>query len=502
MEMEARDHPIDKLYKRRDRFEIPDYQREEVWNIAQKQLLIDSILNGWKLPKLYLLKTGANTYDVVDGQQRLATIFEFMSGKLELSSETSKNFGGAKTYKELEDDVSDGFDDFRVEFDEIVDASDDEIREFFKRLQAGLTLNGPERLNAVPGNLTEYVRMLADHPFFAETVPFKNRRYSHFDVAAKFAAIEVEGLDVGQRIGELEELFLSQKSFSKTSQTAKQLKSAMDFLSKSLGKDYAGLRLRSVTQSVLTLVAALQRSGMQATQTKEFKQFLDRFTHEWGKQVDLGLAATDPDYLAFQRTVNANVKTGPRTRHEILLRKLFQYNPKILTSLPSVLLADAAVEEAIEDVAQDIREVLNDINEIYSSINGKDLFKYTNKTVAAQSTMGQPIATVDGYGKLIESLYFLFWEGPGNKIADKPNSFVTVNTLRTELQHDVDHGKEKDVVKKKKRAGKAFSEISGTTSPKTASGEALQVAQLKLLSDIRNDLIDLVDTVAAEAESD
>lgn len=92
MEMEARDHPIDKLYKRRDRFEIPDYQREEVWSTAQKQLLIDSILNGWKLPKLYLLKTGANTYDVVDGQQRLATIFEFMSGKLELSSETSHNF--------------------------------------------------------------------------------------------------------------------------------------------------------------------------------------------------------------------------------------------------------------------------------------------------------------------------------------------------------------------------------------------------------------------------
>lgn len=501
MEMEARDHPIDKLYKRRDRFEIPDYQREEVWSTPQKQLLIDSILNGWKLPKLYLLKTGTNTYDVVDGQQRLSTIFEFMAGKLELSKETSENFGGAKTYKELEDDASDKFDDFRVEFDEIVDASDDEIREFFKRLQAGLTLNGPERLNAVPGNLTEYVRALADHAFFTETVPFKDRRYSHFDVAAKFAAIEIEGLDVGQRIGDLEELFLSQKSFSKESQTAKQLKSAMSFLRKSLGKDYKGLRLRSVTQSVLTVVAALQRSGMQASQTKEFRDFLDNFTQEWAKQVDLGLAATDADYLAFQRTVNANVKTGPRTRHEILLRKLFQFNPKFLSNLPSVLLADAGVEAAIKDVAEDIQDVISDINDIYSSKNGKDLFKSTNKTVAAQNSLKSAITNVDQYGKLIEALYFLFWEGPGSKLSEKPKSFADVNALRTELQHDVDHGKDKDVAKKKKKAGEVFAQLSGTSSPKTASGEALQVAQLKLLSDIRRDLIDLADTVAEDAKS-
>jgi uncharacterized protein with ParB-like and HNH nuclease domain len=42
---------------------------------------------------------------VVDGQQRLATIFEFLSGELTLSDETAEEFGGA-TYAEL---PADGF---------------------------------------------------------------------------------------------------------------------------------------------------------------------------------------------------------------------------------------------------------------------------------------------------------------------------------------------------------------------------------------------------------
>ena len=70
---------IDKIYKRRDRYDIPDWQREEVWDDAKKRRLIDSILRGWKLPKFYFLKTSEDPeeFEVVDGQQRLAAIFGF-----------------------------------------------------------------------------------------------------------------------------------------------------------------------------------------------------------------------------------------------------------------------------------------------------------------------------------------------------------------------------------------------------------------------------------------
>lgn len=41
-----------------------------MWDLPRKQSLIDSILRGWRLPKFYF---ATSAYDVVDGQQRLAT---------------------------------------------------------------------------------------------------------------------------------------------------------------------------------------------------------------------------------------------------------------------------------------------------------------------------------------------------------------------------------------------------------------------------------------------
>jgi hypothetical protein len=49
MQMRAEKKAIDKIYKRRDRYEIPDWQREVVWAQDKKQLLIDSILRDWNL---------------------------------------------------------------------------------------------------------------------------------------------------------------------------------------------------------------------------------------------------------------------------------------------------------------------------------------------------------------------------------------------------------------------------------------------------------------------
>jgi hypothetical protein len=273
MKMEIRKQAIDKIYKRRDRYDIPEYQREEVWGNPEKQLLIDTILRGWKLPKFYFQKTSSSSYEVVDGQQRLSAIFEFLDGDLALSAETSAIYNGAEHYEDLDIDVSDKFDDYEIDFDEIEEASDEEIQEFFKRLQGGFRLNGPERLNAVPGKLTSFCRSLARHDFFASAVPFKNKRYAYFDVASKAAAVEIEGLDAGMRIGDLEPLFKSQQNFPASSKIGKRVKAALDFLSKALPTNSRGLRLRSVTQSIISLACALQEQGLTEDREERFAKW-------------------------------------------------------------------------------------------------------------------------------------------------------------------------------------------------------------------------------------
>lgn len=40
----------------------PDYQRPAVWTRAQKQLLIDSMLRDYDIPKFYLHQTGKDTW--------------------------------------------------------------------------------------------------------------------------------------------------------------------------------------------------------------------------------------------------------------------------------------------------------------------------------------------------------------------------------------------------------------------------------------------------------
>lgn len=159
MKMETRGRAIDKVYKRRDRIDMPDFQREEVWPDDKKRLLIDSILKGWHLPKFYFRKVDDSTFECVDGQQRLSAIFSFFADDLTLSEDTKKRVGASK-YTELDDDTSDEFDDFEIEIEEIEDASDEELEELFKRLQLGTPLNTAEKINAIQGDLRDFATML------------------------------------------------------------------------------------------------------------------------------------------------------------------------------------------------------------------------------------------------------------------------------------------------------------------------------------------------------
>ena len=167
MKMQSRTRAIDKLYKRRDRYEIPEWQRQEVWNRSKKQKLIDSVLRGWKLPKFYFLKVSDDpeAYEVVDGQQRLVAIFDFFDNELGLPESAGEEFGGSY-YMGLPDDLSDAFDDYEIEFDEIEDATEEEVKDFFQRLQEGLPLTSAEKLNSVHSKLRNYVDKLAKHRFF------------------------------------------------------------------------------------------------------------------------------------------------------------------------------------------------------------------------------------------------------------------------------------------------------------------------------------------------
>ena len=245
MEMRSERRALDKVYKRRDRYEIPDWQREEVWSAEQKRRLIDTILQGWKLPKFYFQRTGdaPDQYDVVDGQQRLTAIWEFMGGELKLNTRQASKFGGVD-YDSLPESLSDAFDDYEIEYDEITDATVEELKEFFQRLQQGLPLTSAEKLNSVHSKLRDYCVKAASHAFFKKTIVVSNRRYAHFDIVAKVAAIQIEGLDAGLRFEDVKKVFKSNAEFSPQSAAAKRINTALKYLNRHFPNS-----LRALSQS-------------------------------------------------------------------------------------------------------------------------------------------------------------------------------------------------------------------------------------------------------------
>ena len=490
MKMRSEKRALDKIYKRRDRYQIPEWQRDEVWPDDKKQLLIDTILRGWTLPKFFFTKISdaPEEFEVVDGQQRLSAIFDFFNGKLLLSSVTAQ-LVGSETYKGLPDHVGDAFDDYEISFDEITEASDEEQKEFFQRLQIGLNLTASEKLNSVHSNLTDFARALSKCEFFEKKVWIRDARKAHFDIAAKAAAIAVDGIDTGLRLADLTKTFTTNAQFSRDSNTAKLLTDTFNFLDRVFPSKDPVLRHRSTIQSLATLASRLIEQNSNPGCEERFVAFCRNFDKELVQQMELGQKATDPDYLEYQRTISANIKAGARIRHEILLRKLLLFDPGFVAFLAPEMIAASKMKMDIARLGESIASLIEKVNERYSAQTGDDLFKPTNKTVGAVSRFRDAIYDFASYKAFIDDLYFVFHEGVGQRLTGKtPTSFLDVNLLRTALQHDVDHGKAKAIAAKKIKLADTFKKFGGVRAPSGIAPDHFPVIEASILRALETDL--------------
>jgi len=57
---------------------IPGFQRNYVWDIKRASKLIESIIIGIPVPQIFLYEEARNRFLVIDGQQRLMSIYYFI----------------------------------------------------------------------------------------------------------------------------------------------------------------------------------------------------------------------------------------------------------------------------------------------------------------------------------------------------------------------------------------------------------------------------------------
>jgi len=229
--------PLGSLRSLRDQINTsPDYQRPAVWRGPQKQLLVDTILRGYDIPKLYWReiesKVGTEQYDVVDGQQRLRAIWEFFDGKVKLPKD-SETINGEEvagcTYGDLSTKLKINFDGYILDVVIIDTEEEDEVREMFLRLQNGTTLKAQEKRNAYSGKMRDFVKTLSEHEFF-NSVHFSNHRYQHDLVAAQFMCLELAGEPTSIKKADLDKMYREHKNFDEKSSPAKNVRRILNKL--------------------------------------------------------------------------------------------------------------------------------------------------------------------------------------------------------------------------------------------------------------------------------
>ncbi len=132
-------HPISDIrdWKQLERLEIkPDFQRLEVWSEAAKVMLMDTIFRGIPMPKIFVASTIKNDQvhrTVIDGQQRISAILGFLSDKFSLQKPYSGPHQGL-LFSQLPDNVRNEFLQYRIDFNEAMEFSEEELRETYSRL--------------------------------------------------------------------------------------------------------------------------------------------------------------------------------------------------------------------------------------------------------------------------------------------------------------------------------------------------------------------------------
>jgi hypothetical protein len=189
----------------------PPYQRRgRLWSDTDKAYLIDSILNGFDVPKIYMadftwgdspLNRQKLPYAIIDGKQRMEAVFDFIKGTIVLNSdfeyleEPSLKLGGLgyQDLKKRYPEVAEKFDEYNPLVMRVVAQSELPITELFVRLNRSKPLTGAEIRNAMSGPAPELFRQIAKHDVFTENVSFITKRGQDLNAAAKILYFEFAG---------------------------------------------------------------------------------------------------------------------------------------------------------------------------------------------------------------------------------------------------------------------------------------------------------------------
>lgn len=208
----TQDYPVDGLVKRLNQgsirvaqFGVDDpanqtagFQRGFVWSKSQMDRFVESLLLGYPVPGIFLIKQSDNVLLVLDGQQRLETLRRFYEGLHNGRAFALDNAAGqfkGRTYKSLDETsrlaLDDSFMTATIVTTDGSTALNDAIYKIFERLNAGGTRLTPHEIRVAlyAGELMVLIERLNSLPAWRELFGPRSKRIRDHELVTRIVAL-------------------------------------------------------------------------------------------------------------------------------------------------------------------------------------------------------------------------------------------------------------------------------------------------------------------------
>lgn len=341
----------------------PPYQRESgVWAVGKKQLFIDSLVNEFDIPKIYIhdLRDQEQSfqYAAIDGKQRLSAMWDFLDNKIPLADDF-KYFGSEDDapapghyFRDFSDRWQERFKAISLDTVQVRNADEQDIEELFSRLNNGEPLNAAEARNALGGDMCRLIREIAEHRFFKKIVKFPNKRYAHFGVSAKLLRIEhaeAQGMsgdgfcDLQKK--HLDNLVKDNKRIPDSDQERlkRQVSKNLDLLCKAFDEKDSNLSGQSYPQMYYLFVKGIHKKYAHARLHAMLKEFFPRFTAARKENNEKNEDDRDWDMSEYGQLTQqgSNSSHNMSKRNEILQKFFLTWYPAVTIKEPRRRFSDA-----------------------------------------------------------------------------------------------------------------------------------------------------------------
>ncbi|MDP2730261.1 MAG: DUF262 domain-containing protein [Dehalococcoidales bacterium] len=255
-----------------------DYQRGDIWTPIQKVELIESINNRYSIGVIVLYLNDNGRFEILDGQQRLLTICQYINGTLDLMNSNMTPYSGLDKQEKA---LLDAYCIYYIRLkSQDPDNKEEDIIQTFLRLQEGTPLNKAEKLNAYRGKFKDTFRETREnHPIF--TFLGKEKRFRWRQLSSEMLALELEG-DFKNKIFPSLDLTSMKSIVRKYEKNISQnkiqtFKANLDFLTSSLNIILTGFDSREFISFYLLASYLRKYKANNANLINEFAEFAVEF---------------------------------------------------------------------------------------------------------------------------------------------------------------------------------------------------------------------------------